>query len=432
MILVVSTINLFAILGFAFLMERRQDRAVRSLFWPAFAMKLLAGIGLGWVYQHYYFTGDTFNFFDQASVQAGLFKAHPGAYFDFLWQDPDEEWKGAARSVFFVKVVSIISIVAGGSYWITSLWLSFVSFIASFYLFKLVARFFEGSTSAAAAAFLFFPSVAFWGSGVIKESIGLAGLTVLSGVYLKGMMKELPGMMEFVLAAVSIWIVWNLKYYWISIFLPIVCTSLVVQAVSFKLKIPSRLKLSLWVILFFILCLCASLLHPNFHPMRVLQVVIENNQAFVSHSDSGDVIHYGRLDATWGSIILDSPWALLSGLFRPFLWEADTLLKFAAALENSLILVLCVSALRRTGDFLRSPNRLITLSVIVYVCLLCIFLALSTPNFGSLSRYKVGFLPFLVFLVCYKNPLIQFIYSSPLAMRLREWFAKFLNRPEGP
>src|SRR5258706_16364662 len=110
-----------------------------------------------------------------------------------------------------------------------------------------------------------------------------------------------------------------MKVYLISIFLPIVSMSLVVQGVSFKLKIPSRLKLSLWIILFFILCLCASLLHPNFHPMRILQVVIENNQAFVSRSEAGDVIHYGRLDATWGSVILHSPWALLSGLFIPFL-----------------------------------------------------------------------------------------------------------------
>jgi hypothetical protein len=201
-----------------------------------------------------------------------------------------------------------------------------------------------------------------------------------------------------------------------------VCTSLVVQAVSVRLKIPSRLKISLWIVLFFILCLFASLLHPNFHPGRILQVVIESNQAFATHSDPRDVMHYGRLDATWGSVILHSPWALLSGLFRPFLWEADTFLKFVVALENGLILVLCLSSLRRIGDFLRAQNRLITLSVIVYVCLLCVFLALSTPNFGSLSRYKVGFLPFLVFLVSYKNPLIKLMFSSPLAIRLRQWF----------
>jgi hypothetical protein len=426
--LIVSAINVFAILGFAFLMERKQAPAVRSLFWPAFAMKLLAGIGLGWVYQHYYSTGDTFNFFDQASAQARLFKTHAGAYFDFLWQDPDVEWKGAARSAFFVKMASIIAIVADGNYWITSLWFSFLSFIASFYLFKLVTRFFEGATAAAAAAFLFFPSVVFWGSGVIKESMGLAALMVLSGVYLKVMMKKLPGGGEFVLAAVSVWVAWNLKYYWISVFLPVVCTSLLVQAGSVRLKIPSRLKIVLWIILFFILCLGVSLLHPNFYPERILRVVIENNQAFASHSDSGDLIHYGLLEATWASVILHSPWALISGLFRPFLWEANTLLKLVVALENGLILVLCLSSFGRFGDLLRSPNRLITLSVIVYVCLLCVFLALSTPNLGSLTRYKVGFLPFLVFLVSYKNTLVNYGFSLPMCRWLQKWIAQGRNK----
>src|SRR4029077_15012939 len=125
----------------------------------------------------------------------------------------------------------------------------------------------------------------------------------------------------------SLWIVWNLKYYWISVFLPVMCTSLIVQAISNRLKIPSRLKLSLWMVLFFVLCLGASLLHPNFYPGRILQVVIENNQAFVSHSDPDDLIHYGLLEPTVVSIIAHSPWALASGLFRPFLWEANTMLK---------------------------------------------------------------------------------------------------------
>ena len=423
MTIIVWVINLVAILGLALWIERKEDPIVRFLFWPALAMKLLAGIGLGLIYQHYYSTGDTFSFFDQADLQARLFKTDPSAYFNFLWADSDSEWKGAARSVFFVKMVSLVAIIAGGSYWITSLWFSFVSLIASLYLFKMTTRFFEGGTGAAALAFLFFPSVVFWGSGVIKESMGLASLMVVSGVYLKVMMKRMPGVAEFVLAVVSSWIIWNLKYYWISVFLPVIFTSLAVQAVSIRFKIFSRLKLLFWIILFFVLCLGVSLLHPNFYPDRILQVVIENNQAFASHSDPDDLIHYDSLEATWSSIIAHSPWALVSGLFRPFLWEADTFLKLVVALENSLVLVLCLSSFGRIGDVLRS-QRLIAFSVVVYVFVLSVFLALSTPNFGSLARYKVGYLPFLVFLTTYRNPLLHFVLSNSRVSRWREWFTR--------
>jgi hypothetical protein len=47
--------------------------------------------------------------------------------------------------------------------------------------------------------------------------------------------------------------------------------------------------------------------------------------------------------------------------------------------------------------------------VITYSVLLCIFLALSTPNFGTLIRYRVGFLPFLLVLICRQSFLVRFL-----------------------
>jgi len=88
--------------------------------------------------------------------------------------------------------------------------------------------------------------------------------------------------------------------------------------------------------------------HPVFYSLPVckppsfqlsshadLQVVIENNQAFVPTLTPVDLIHYGRarryLAEASSCIHLGG---LLSGYSDPFLWEADTLLKFAVALED--------------------------------------------------------------------------------------------------
>jgi len=118
--------------------------------------------------------------------------------------------------------------------------------------------------------------------------------------------------------------------------------------------------------------------------------------------------------------MMNSPWALISGLFRPFVWEADNALKLIASLENLVVLILCVSSAPRARSFFQAPNKLSTLSVVVFSVLLCIFLALSTPNFGSLARYKVGFLPFFVFLLAYRNPAFDYLRtftSKPLNHR---------------
>jgi hypothetical protein len=52
--------------------------------------------------------------------------------------------------------------------------------------------------------------------------------------------------------------------------------------------------------------------------------------------------------------------------------------------------------------------------MLVYVVVLVSFLALSTPNFGTLSRYRIGALPALVILCL--NPL------TPMGRRLVQWF----------
>jgi hypothetical protein len=58
---------------------------------------------------------------------------------------------------------------------------------------------------------------------------------------------------------------------------------------------------------------------------------------------------------------------------------------------------------------LRQPVSILFLATASYCIVLCVFLALSTPNLGTLSRYRVGFLPFLIFLLAYRNPLIDFV-----------------------
>jgi hypothetical protein len=37
---------------------------------------------------------------------------------------------------------------------------------------------------------------------------------------------------------------------------------------------------------------------------------------------------------------------------------------------------------------------------------------LSTPNFGTLSRYRIGFLPFIFLLIGIENPLLRWVTSK--------------------
>jgi hypothetical protein len=144
----------------------------------------------------------------------------------------------------------------------------------------------------------------------------------------------------------------------------------------------------------------ASLTHPNFHLDRLLTVIVENNQLY-----KGDIIQYHNLSPDWPSMLINSPLALWSGLFRPIsFWGSASADTMAASVENLLLLVLVVWKLKT----LRMPmteNRVVVFTTLMYILVLCIFLALSTPNLGTLSRYRVGFLPFFVFVILVNHPL---------------------------
>ena len=149
-----------------------------------------------------------------------------------------------------------------------------------------------------------------------------------------------------------------------------------------------------------------TLLHPNFSPAKVLHVITFNNKVFMDVCSPEDVIHYYQLEPTWGSMLINSPWALLSGLYRPFVWEANTVFKFIAGLENFVLLIMTILSFRYLKTLFRSAEWLLIFAVLLYCSILSIFLSLSTPNFGTLTRYDAGYLPFFA-LIVFNQPFVN-------------------------
>jgi hypothetical protein len=112
------------------------------------------------------------------------------------------------------------------------------------------------------------------------------------------------------------------------------------------------------------------------------------------------------------SILENAPWALFSGLFRPMFWEVSSIIKVLPALENTLLLVAVIAALTGVKAYGRLSHRLLLLSVVVYVIVLCVFLTLSAPNLGTLSRYRTGYISFFTFIVLCNNPALVYVERS--------------------
>ncbi len=389
MTILFTLVNLLLIAFVAQLVWRRKATFDSTVFWLGLALRLAAGISIGLVYTYYYHgTGDTFAFFNDAISLAG-------GNASTITSEP--------RSLFFIYIVRIINVITGSNYWLTSLWFSLFSFICSYRLVTKLDEIFPTQRLASRIALLFFPSFVFWSSGIVKESLAFGAVAILSMYFLSIMYNEKIKWRGWIEILLSLFILLNLKYYWAGVLIPSMLAAFTVK------KIDPKVFVAGWyLIVFVVLCLAASVTHPNFYLSRFLDVIVENHDMYLSDPN---IIRYYDLTSDWISILVNSPLALFSGLLRP-LANFSSATSSLASLENLVLLVLIVWKIRSIR-FPGPENRLSILAVLFYITVLCIFLALSTPNFGTLSRYRVGFLPFFVLLILADHPILNFINGKP-------------------
>jgi hypothetical protein len=398
---IIAFMHIIFISLFCYWLWRKQELPLRKFYWHGLAAKLSAGILVGIVHAAFYAGSDTFSMFQWATELSQQARVDFLGYLKYLWNGGTEGYfPGEERTTFFVKITSVFALISFENYWITSIYFSLFSFLAAWRLTKIIWLNFPGVGIPAAVALLFFPSCVFWASGIIKESLAMMGLYLLAAPFLRLWLRQGITLFQIVVGVMAIWIVWQLKYYFIGLFIPAFLAALLGRMISEKRSVNRfSIELAMWFFIFVCICLAASFAHPNFSLSRFADVLVSNNVAFLKLSNSDDVINFYNLQNTWSTIVINSPWALLSGLFRPFIWEANTMLKLVVSLENTVLFVLVVMSTRALLNIKTSPHRLLVVAVLVYAILLCIFLAISTPNFGTLVRYRVGFLPFLLILV---------------------------------
>jgi len=410
-----AAINVFVLTIVAYILWKKSNTPLRTWFWASLFLHVASGIFIGLLYQHYYSQGDTFQYFQDACQLSKVARQNFFNYLNFLWNNStsEEVWQALhyhqPRALFFTKIVSIANLLSYDNYWISSLYFSFVSFFAAWKFSVVLHNWLPNKKVAIVFSFLLFPSCMVWSSGIVKESIALAAVfylcTVLILIY-----KKLPiKWRHLVLSIVSTWLLYSIKYYYLAVLLPVLSTALFYQNFIYP-RMRNRsfaVEIIVWLLVFFTLILLVTPLHPNLYPNRFLWVMYNNYLDFVSFSNSEDVMLFPTLQESWISLFLNSPWALVSGLFRPFIWEAGNSFQLLASLENLLLLTLTLTALPSLFTLHKTTDRILIFSAIMYCIILCTFLTISTPNFGTLIRYRVGFLPFIVFLVTVSNPVFN-------------------------
>ncbi len=411
----VALLNTLVLSGICYAAWKRSNTTLRAWFWPSLLLHVFSGIFIGLLYTHYYNEGDTLHYFEDACKLSQLAREDVVAYLKFLWNNSVTNqflqtlYYSEERAVFFTKIVSVANLLSFDNYWLSSLYFSLVSFFASWKFATKLNSWLPTGKASIVFSFLLFPSLVVWTSGIVKESVAMAAVFFLCSVFLSVLKLEKNNWYEWGMLMLCVWLLYSLKYYYLATLFPILATALFYHLIIRPRIEPKAFSIEIlvWSLLFLSLILLTTRIHPNFYPNRFLWVMYNNYLQFISFSHPEDVMLFSTFNESWWSLLINSPWALISGLFRPFIWEAGNAFQLVASLENLLLIILTITALPSLFKIQEAKYRMLVFAAFVYCCILCVFLTLSTPNFGTLIRYRVGFLPFFVFLITVSNPIFN-------------------------
>ncbi|HEU5292396.1 MAG TPA: hypothetical protein VFU05_17235 [Cyclobacteriaceae bacterium] len=410
------------------------DSIIRKYFFPALTLKIIGALAVGFVYQFYYHGGDTFNFHTHGSrIIWEAFWDSPIKWFRLLMNDQNLQgiypyvtrisFYGDPASFEIVRLSALLDMFTFSSYSATAVLFAVISFIGSWMFFLVLYEQRPILHRWTAIASFFIPSVFFWGSGILKDTITLscAAIVLYSTFYL--FIKRKFSVLNVVLLFLGFYFLYKIKIYILLILLPGIIVWVFLSVLdSIRSKVAKILVSPAVFGLAGFLAVTAFVKAGEDNPKYSLGKISETAKVtaydirYWTGRDAGSGYTLGELDGSFESMFRLAPDAIVVSLFRPYLWEVSNPLMLLSAIE-SLILLLSVVFILFKGNIrlfsaIWKPD---TFFYLLFSLTFAFAVGVSTYNFGTLVRYKIPMLPFFVMaLVLINDQLNNFKKSSVL------------------
>ena len=335
--------------------------------------------------------------------------------YKFVYQSSSNTWNVA-------KILSILNLGSLGCAQINAIYLSIFAFVGCWILARTLAAHFPTTPIwAGAVALLFWPSVWFWATGISKEALLLSSGAWLAARVIAVLYPTLA--VNSTRPVARSWGWWGgtlalallhvaMRYFFALPLLAVLGG--VALGRGFERWLPHRWAAIVgMVVIFGGGALVAPELSVAFRMNKFVNQVIKVYRFDVAQSVGRPHFEYPNLRPTGASLLAHAPQAVVNTLTQPWLGQSRQPLYLAVGLENAallLLLLLAVGALvRHRGGHLPFA---VVLGLSIYCVLLAFLMGITTPNLGSLHRYRSAMLPFLLLL------LLQNDYAAAALRRL--------------
>jgi hypothetical protein len=330
-----------------------QDKNIRGYFMWGIWLKIFGAIALGIIYNTYY-GGDTNLFFSDGGVIWRILLESPSMglrlmFFTEAGDNSPELFNYVNRIYYYIdansfavlRISAFFDIFSFHTYTINAVFFAIVSFTGIWSMFRVWYHMYPQLLRPLAVAVFFIPSVIFWGSGLLKDTITIGALGWMFYGFYFGVILRRKMVQNIILLLFGAWVSNAIKQYVLLIFLP---SALLWLFLQYRNRIKSR---PLRIIMLPILLSIA--IPAGF--LAVTQITGEQSQysidqvakntkinaewlEYVSEKQGGSGYSLGELDGTIGNMLVKFPQAVWLALFRPYLWEARNPFMLLSALES--------------------------------------------------------------------------------------------------
>lgn len=391
------------------------DETTRVYFYPAFLVKIFGALALGFIYQFYYSGGDTYNFHTHGSRiiwEALIDSPTTGLSMIFSNGEHSSEYYNYSSRIYFftdsssfvvIRLAAIIDILTFSSYSATALFFAFFSFLGSWFLFLTFYRRYPDIHLWLAIGCLFIPSVFFWGSGILKDTLVIGGLGILTWLIDELFIEKRASIIKILWLILLIWLIFSVKKFMLQAYLPAaiiwVYLSNVDRIHSFVLRV---MVLPIAIVLAFAGAYFSAIKIGEDDPRYAIENIAHTSQVtardirFQSGREAGSGYELSSyFDGSIGSALRLAPEGINVTLFRPYLWEVKNPLMLMSAIESTVLLIFTILIIVRKGygAFFNLLNPEVAFTF-AFSLVYAFAAGVSTYNFGTLARYKIPILPF--------------------------------------
>ena len=399
--------------------EKIADNPSYRYYRPGFLLKIYGGLLFGAIYVFYYGGGDTTAYWLDAGRLAKLITSEPKCYFDILFGNTSMHnfycfdlrtnspihYLRDQQAYAVTRFTSLFHFVSVDSFFGCTILIAWVSFGGVWRLYQVFCEEYPGLTKELAIAFLFIPSVLFWGSGIMKDTFTFTAACWMTSSVYGLLLKRRNVFWNSIYIAFSGYVMISMKPYIFVALLPGILLWIVFNRIQ-RIKNQIIRLLSAPIIMMAGLIGAAGIFSQASSNLgdygsvdSIMERAVETQEDLKRDAYEGNSFDIGTIDPSLGGMLSKAPVAIFAGLFRPTLLDVKNPLMLVSALENTGLMIFLLYIIFQVG-ILAFLKYIFSKPMIMFSFVFAIFFSfavgLTTSNFGSLVRYKIPALPFLL------------------------------------